>query len=145
MWSAQLSCYLIDQLQFVNTAGRAAATCKLSCTLLTQMTLMVSAAMCWMGCSEISSFDLWTLTCCLSTLLCSVSLAVICQLNSHVLAQLHISASLPLAESLSAEVNLSGSSCWHLGTLHSTSSYTTISWSLHMLLLMKKRIKSMHA
>ena len=35
---------------------------------------------------------LWTLTCSLSAQLCSVSLALICQLNSHVLAQLHISA-----------------------------------------------------
>ena len=45
--SAQLRCYQKAQLQLVNSAVRSAATCQLSCTLLAQMTLIISAAMCW--------------------------------------------------------------------------------------------------
>ena len=44
--SAQLRCCQKAQLQLVNSAVRSAATCQLSCTLLAQMTLITSAAMC---------------------------------------------------------------------------------------------------
>ena len=106
--SGQLRCYLKAQLQLVNSAVRSAATCQLSCTLLAEMKLVISAATCWLSCS-------------LSARLCSVSLAVICLLNSNLLAQLQSISSLPLVQLLSAQFNLSGSSCWHQGTLHSTS------------------------
>ena len=44
--SAQLRCCQKAQLQLVNSAVRSAATCQLSCTLLAQVTLIISAAIC---------------------------------------------------------------------------------------------------
>ena len=45
---------------------------------------------------------------------------MLCQLNSHALAQLQFSSSLPL-QLLAAQIILLGSRCWHQGRLHSTS------------------------
>ena len=69
---------------------------------------------------SVSPFGLCPLGCSLSAQLCSVSLAVICQLNSQMLAQLQSISSLPLIKLLSAQFSLSGSRCWHQGTVQST-------------------------
>jgi len=82
-------------------------TCHLSYNLLAEL------------CS-VSPFGLCPLGCSLSAQLCSVSLAVICQLNSQMLAQLQSISSLPLIKLLSAQFSLSGSRCWHQGTVQST-------------------------
>jgi len=116
--SAQLSSAVVRRLSSTyNSAVRSAAaelhpvksdeTCHLSYNLLAEL------------CS-VSPFGLCPLGCSLSAQLCSVSLAVICQLNSQMLAQLQSISSLPLIKLLSAQFSLSGSRCWHQGTVQST-------------------------
>ena len=73
--SCQVSCNLSAELHPISSDD----TDNFSCHVLKEL-------------KSISSFGLWKLTCSLLAQLCFVSLALICQLNSHVLAQLHISA-----------------------------------------------------
>ena len=117
MWFAQLSCYLIDQFLFVNSA----AMCQLSCTLLAQLKAVNSAAKSAATFAEIAaelhpvSSDISAATCCLScslsTRLHSVRSNVFCQLgcdmSSHMLAQLPSLSSPPLVHWLSAPFILS--------------------------------------
>ncbi len=137
----QLSCNVSAQLhpgssstKLVISAARSAATCQLSCTLLAQMTFVILAATCRLSCS-LSSFGLCPLGRSLSTQLYSVSLTVICQLNSHMLAQLqslsaHLYSCCQLISSCQGQVAGNKAQCIQ------RRSYTTISSGWHMLPLM---------
>ena len=125
--SCQVSCNLSAELHPISSGD----TDNFSCNVLKEL-------------KSISSFGLWKLTCSLLPQLCSVSLAVICQLNSHVLAQLHISAHCHLSSCCQLSSTCQGQVACTKAHCIQHRSYT-ISWSWHMLLLMKKRIKSMHA
>ena len=125
--SCQVSCNLSAELHPISSGD----TDNFSCNMLKEL-------------KSISSFGLWKLTCSLLPQLCSVSLALICQLNSHVLAQLHISAHCHLSSCCQLSSTCQGQVACTKAHCIQHRSYT-ISWSWHMLLLMKKRIKSMHA
>ena len=98
--SAQLSCYPKAQLQLVNSAVRSAATCQLSCTLLAEVKLVISAATCWLS-GSLSAHRT------LSTRLQSVSSTVI--FSSAAIYQLTATHPVAVSSIQLVRVNLLGS------------------------------------
>ena len=96
----QLSCDVSAQLHPVGSYETCQLSCQISCNVSAELHPVRSDDACHLSCNvlaELYSVLTWTrpLGCSVSTQLCSVSLAVICQLNIYMLAQLQSLSSLP--------------------------------------------------